>query len=353
MASTQTWTIVLCFVIFTGQPSYTQCISTGARNAGTSASVAYPGSNFSFTNVSGVSLSDDTRATSFALVSVLSGQTQFLQATNFGFTIPSTAVICGITVEVEKSASGIGLFTDVVDRDVYIIKNGARTGTNKANGAEWTGSDAYTAYGGASDNWGTTWLPSDINASDFGIAIAADINGLIGLVPVARIDHIRITVHYYEPPLLSSAVTGFEVGMVHDKVRLRWHSDGVKFLVQRSADNSHWETLGTVYQYSFIDADPLPGKSYYRLVVEDASGAQIYSFSKSLLLPAQPSIQCFPNPFTGSLYISGAGGQQVRLRDVYGQVVDLGQGSRHDVSHLPPGIYFVCIGQWTKKVVKL
>jgi len=45
--------------------------------------------------------------------------------------------------------------------------------------------------------WGNTWTYSDINASDFGVALATSNAGLIS--KSVYIDHIRITVYYTSP----------------------------------------------------------------------------------------------------------------------------------------------------------
>ncbi len=61
------------------------------------------------------------------------------------------------------------------------------------------------------------------------------------------------------------------------------------FAVQRSADGSHFQTIGQVYSkmtdtthtydldYTFTDQSPLPGTSYYRLQIVDKTGASNYS----------------------------------------------------------------------------
>jgi hypothetical protein len=159
------------------------------------------GSNFSFNNEAGLGLSDNTRASSFTLLSLADGFTEHVQATNFGFNIPATAIICGIVAEVERSSNGI-LFTDVTDRVVRLVRNGTISGNNLAKSGSWPSTESYTSYGGTANDWGITWLPAEINASNFGIAIAANIDGL-GVAPTAMIDHIRLTVHYMIPPLLS------------------------------------------------------------------------------------------------------------------------------------------------------
>lgn len=121
--------------------------------------------------------------------------TRCFQTEGFGFTIPLTAVIDGIRVEVEKKTSSN---STVNDNGVKLLKAGNVVGTDHALSANWPYSDAYSVYGSATDLWGTTWLPADINASNFGLAFASISYTCFGNgVPVvSSIDHVRITIYY-------------------------------------------------------------------------------------------------------------------------------------------------------------
>ena len=112
-----------------------------------------------------------------------------LYATGFGFTIPLTATITGIELHYERyySAGGIS------DALVQIVKGGTRGGDNKSTGSAWNGTDTVVTFGGAADLWGQTWTPAEINAGDFGIAVAATATSDDS---DAHIDHLSIVVHY-------------------------------------------------------------------------------------------------------------------------------------------------------------
>lgn len=150
-----------------------------------------------WTNSENAAASDNVFATS----SIEFGEGPLLQATNFGFTIPSGATITGIVVEWEKKKAGGGAMSDGQSR---IIKGGSTGTENKAQG-DWTTSDnTYYTYGSASDVWGETWTADDINASDFGAAISGTES--LGNIHELSIDHVRITVHY-TAPILSTHLT--------------------------------------------------------------------------------------------------------------------------------------------------
>jgi hypothetical protein len=121
---------------------------------------------------------------------------QYLTATNFGFSVPTSSIIDGIEVSIERKLDTTnGAVTGNVRDDVVKLynANGNLIGNNKADTVtNWPTSDTTVTYGGASDLWGATWSASDINDSDFGVALqAASFSFGYG-----DVDHIRIKVYY-------------------------------------------------------------------------------------------------------------------------------------------------------------
>lgn len=117
--------------------------------------------------------------------------TNNLLTSNYGFAIPATGVIDGILMEFVRH--GINAAT----LQVQIIKGGSLAGTAKPGTDFWPTSDAITSYGGATDLWGTTWAPSDINNSNFGVALSA-VNTHGG--GTALVDVVRLTVYWHTTP---------------------------------------------------------------------------------------------------------------------------------------------------------
>jgi hypothetical protein len=117
---------------------------------------------------------------------------QYLKITNFGFDIPSTATIQGIKVEINKF-NDPGAGGDITDERVRIVKGGTIGVTDRAESDNWPTSPQYVTHGSSTDLWGTTWAYTDINASDFGVAISVSVSET---GPIANIDHVRITVYY-------------------------------------------------------------------------------------------------------------------------------------------------------------
>lgn len=124
-----------------------------------------------------------------------------LDATNFGFSIPSNAIITGIRAYLEKSASND---SGVDDDDVYLLRAGSPVGNDKASSWDWEDYDELWSYGGTTDLWGTTWTPAQVNASNFGIRLQADSDTSSGRT--AYVDHVEIRVYYQLPPETSIGI---------------------------------------------------------------------------------------------------------------------------------------------------
>jgi len=167
-------------------------VTTAWTYPGTAASVN-TSSSAAWVNPSALTYGSATRDTIVA-----AGNTDTLKVTNFGFAIPSGATITGIALKFTRAKSYAA--ATVKDKTVQLQKSGSYVGSNKA--ATYTNwpTIAYPSsktYGGASDLWGTTWTPAQINNSAFGAGIIAgrtDSNSVY-----AEIDHLYIQVTYTEP----------------------------------------------------------------------------------------------------------------------------------------------------------
>jgi hypothetical protein len=125
------------------------------------------------------------------------GITSVLSAMGFGFSIPSTATIDGITVSVYRKAAINTTRTWLTDLSLRLIKGGYVVGDDKASFIDkWPTTTGWNSYGTLTDLWGTTWTPTQINASDFGIAISAQQVGTNLTVDTAYIDYLYATVYY-------------------------------------------------------------------------------------------------------------------------------------------------------------
>lgn len=177
-------------VLFFLFPSFVFGASQGPNYPGTGTDDASFGTT-AWSNPSNITSSDDTYA---SLTSIGGINTHYLEGTNFNFLIPSEATILGIQVEWERKANCAAGCTQ--DSRVRIIKGGVVGSTEKSAAAGWQNTEAFVSFGGASDLWGTTWTAADINASNFGAAIAP-IGASGGAV--TSVDSVRITITYSTP----------------------------------------------------------------------------------------------------------------------------------------------------------
>ena len=115
-----------------------------------------------------------------------------LLGSNFGFTIPSTATIQGISVTIAEKTTA-GLTADVYQ--IQLRKAGTNVGTFKS-GANWPLTVADETFGSGSDLWGTTWTYSDINNSGFGVSVIVEGNNGTGVAKTLSTQNFRITVTY-------------------------------------------------------------------------------------------------------------------------------------------------------------
>ena len=119
----------------------------------------------------------------------------YLLCTGYGFSIPAGSTIDGITVTINRSANQAGCCQDTA---VRIVKTGAIGATDRSNAATWPTTAGSQNYGNAADLWGNAWTVADINAGNFGLALAATANNGNGQ-PTLTVNSVAITVTYHTP----------------------------------------------------------------------------------------------------------------------------------------------------------
>lgn len=170
--------------------------TTGPNLAGTGANDAAVGT-IAWATPGNITVEDASEA---AASVTASATTNYLKATNFGFSIPATDTIDGITVEIKLRAQTASRITDVT---VSLVVGGSVVGANKALASTWPTALTWTTYGGASDLWSLTPTYSDVNASNFGVVInCTNSSGTVG----ARVDAVRITITHSTPGGVSVSV---------------------------------------------------------------------------------------------------------------------------------------------------
>ena len=360
--------MLLCIFLLSSASIKAQCYSTTYRD-GTTFTTENPGGlNFNFSNPSGAISSGGSRASAVSLIGLLAGNTYYLKATGFGFTIPSYASICGVRVQIEKRAQGLGLWGAIHDYDVKLVKGGSIVGTNKAFGTDWGTSDAVVLHGGTSDMWGTTLTPADVNAANFGVVISVHIAGVV-VVPTAEIDNIKISLDFN--PVLPITFAYFNLSQQNKNVSLEWKTaeeeDNSSLILQRSLNNENWTDISKynlsvqnndkVYRYE--DVSLSPGKFGYRLKIVNAIGTVSYSGIKIAEVKSTSIISVYPNPTTDYITITHLSGTEpITIYDSHGKkwTVVIEKTSpfytKINTQTLPKGIYYVSAGNQKQKFIR-
>jgi hypothetical protein len=150
-----------------------------------------------WTDPQNISADDNINASAFAIAS--GAASNYLNATNFTFSLPTGAEIKGIEVTIGRYASRVG----IQDASVYILQNGISAGNNRAyTTTTWPEVETAITYGGPSDLWGlSNWTAEMVNNENFGVTIQV-INTGAGNRG-AHIDYITARIYYLQALTLS------------------------------------------------------------------------------------------------------------------------------------------------------
>lgn len=178
---------------------------------------------------------------------------------------------------------------------------------------------------------------------------------------------------YLSPGAVFSATTStalpvklirWEASPVANKINLQWTTaseiNSDYFIVERSTDGIHFNSLATIHAagssqseigYSYDDANPVSGKSFYRLKMVDIDGHSEYSAIRSILLNTKESLVLLSNPVQNKLeFVTAATGvtsNQWQIINASGQIIRKGLCSpgrtEIDVSTFPSGTYWLHI----------
>ncbi|HEY6505959.1 MAG TPA: T9SS type A sorting domain-containing protein, partial [Chitinophagaceae bacterium] len=177
---------------------------------------------------------------------------------------------------------------------------------------------------------------------------------------------------YLSPAATFSATTSFALPVklvkweaipANGKIKLQWTTSSEinvgHFVIERSANAVHYSPVATVQatgnsnaevNYSKEDANPLPGKSYYRLKIVDVDGKTEYSPVRTVIMSATPVIKLAANPVQDKVEliasaISGESKKEWQIINISGQVLAKGivanGRTEINVSGLRPGHYWI------------
>lgn len=94
------------------------------------------------------------------------GLGRHLYASDFNFSIPSTATITGIELSFSYTVNAAA--NTLEDTVCSLMKNGISTGAQKFAQTSYYNTNSAVIFGNSVDLWSTTWTPAEINMPNFG-----------------------------------------------------------------------------------------------------------------------------------------------------------------------------------------
>ncbi|HWY12449.1 MAG TPA: T9SS type A sorting domain-containing protein [Bacteroidia bacterium] len=118
-----------------------------------------------------------------------------LVSSQFGFSIPGSATILGIEVNIIREAPAINT---IMDTTVMLLMNGVTQSLNNKSSVSWPATYTNQVYGGPSNLWGLTWTPADINNPATAVRLGVYNQSTVSVSGV-NVDFISMTVYYANP----------------------------------------------------------------------------------------------------------------------------------------------------------
>lgn len=170
----------------------------GPNAPGSGTNVANLGSGGAWANPGNITVQDGN----FATFTTHNNYSDYLEGTNFGFAIPSGNSIQGIQIDIK----GMQTSSDTAELNVVLLRAGVPAGTTVSTFLPT--SNSFITIGGPNSLFGTTWSPSDIDNTNFGVAMVAF--AVPPNIPYTfSIDFVRITIYSLGgPPISVSGAAG-------------------------------------------------------------------------------------------------------------------------------------------------
>lgn len=129
---------------------------------------ANSGAGVAWSNPNNCKVDDGNSAT--VLIGGGTGDSQYLLATNFGFTLPAGSSVVGVTVH-WKLHQDLGVGTGCLDYKVELFLSGSPMGANKGLSAGLANLETTYTYGSSSDTWSNTLTETQTNDATFGVGL--------------------------------------------------------------------------------------------------------------------------------------------------------------------------------------
>lgn len=140
---------------------------------------------------------DDSNFTTVTVARRVVSDTSSHVSYHFDFTIPSDATIDGIKLRIKRKAT-IPAGGSVNDNNITLTLDAASPYGSTSDSNTWTSTDTFYTWGGATEMWGQTFTPAQVNDDNFGAMFSAVVGGGTSLTTTAYVNFTEITVYYTE-----------------------------------------------------------------------------------------------------------------------------------------------------------
>ncbi|MBS2013923.1 MAG: hypothetical protein JST00_13620 [Deltaproteobacteria bacterium] len=138
--------------------------------------------------VTGWMTSSGARSAGDGVVATGDGADGPLVATDFGFVVPASARIAGVTATILRRADSGGMR----DAEVALV-GGPRASASRARPEPWSLAMSPISYGTLDDTWNAGLDGSHVTSPTFGLSLS-----VAGAAPTGSVDSITLTVQYCE-----------------------------------------------------------------------------------------------------------------------------------------------------------
>lgn len=207
---------------------------------------------------------------------------------------------------------------------------------------------------------------------------ASEVNPWFSLgtgIPFGTSDHDPVITGFLLSSTLPVEWGSFIVTKAGSAAKINWSTlqeiNSKHFVIERSADARNWNAITTIpaagnsaaeIKYSYTDASPLKGKSYYRIRQVDENGAAKTTDVRNISFSDFKTISFFPNPATDKINLQSGTATIISYRISDGEGRTLIQSNVNqlstsvNVSKLGPGMYTLQVvtanGTSTEKFIK-
>ncbi len=257
---------------------------------------------------------------------------------------------------------GFGFSTPTIANSFTTFSTFSEVGLPSFNGYTGIATNVVTYFDCGSYYFSNNFLSGASANETPGAANTANNNLLINNIRAGFFQYNQLGANVLCSQVLPVQLLYFTGALSGKKVYLQWATasehNNARFLIERSADQKHWHTIGMLpgsqqsndrKEYQFWDETPLQNISFYRLAQEDADGSRSYS-SIVVVRNSQGGTYLYPNPVTGSecTVQTTETIQHYELYDMLGRKISklplLAKNAYNislDMSQVPKGMYYL------------